>query len=306
MTSTEKRKTLKYIPNKSKWGLGLAIIPLIGYAIFGLLPLILSVVISLFDLNGYRFEGMEFVGFNNFSHVITDPLFYKSILNTLYAMLSIPITIGLSLLIATVLMNPKIKGKAAFRTIFFIPYVCSVVAVSIMWRWLLDGEYGTINQILSMINIDGPDWLGDSRSFMPAMIMMSVWGGLGFNVILFSAALTNVDHSLYEAAQIDGAGTIRKFVSITLPSISPVTFYILVISLIGGLQDFARFQIMAPGGGPDNAGLTVVYYLYNAGFTNVVTYGMGIASAVSWVLTIIIASITAMNFIASKKWVANS
>lgn len=306
MTTYEKKKPIIHKANKSKWGLGLAIIPLVGYAIFGLLPLILSVVISLFDLNGYRFEGMVFVGFNNFSSVISDPLFFKSIGNTLYAMVSIPLTIAISLLIATVLMNPNIKGKGIFRIIFFIPYVCSVVAVSIMWRWILDGEYGTINHLLSLINIKGPDWLGDSRSFMPAMIVMSIWSGLGFNVILFSAALTNVDHALYEAAEIDGAGTIRKFFSITLPAISPVTFYILVISVIGGLQDFARFQIMAPGGGPDNAGLTVVYYLYNAGFTNVITYGMGIASAVSWVLTIIIASITAFNFTASKKWVAQT
>lgn len=306
MTTYEKKKPIINHANKSKWGLGLAIIPLVGYGIFGLLPLLLSMVISLFNLNGYRFEGMEFVGFNNFTNVISDPLFFKSIGNTLYAMLAIPLTIGLSLLIATVLMNPSIKGKGVFRIIFFIPYVCSVVAVSIMWRWILDGEYGTVNHLLSMINIQGPDWLGDSRSFMPAMIIMSIWSGLGFNVILFSAALTNVDHSLYEAAEIDGAGTVRKFLSITLPAISPVTFYILVISVIGGLQDFARFQIMAPGGGPDNAGLTVVYYLYNAGFTNVITYGMGIASAVSWILTIIIASITAFNFTASKKWVAQT
>src|SRR5690554_1318519 len=253
MTTYEKKKPIIHKANKSKWGLGLAIIPLVGYAIFGLLPLVLSVVISLFDLNGYRFEGMTFVGFNNFSSVISDPLFFKSIGNTLYAMVSIPLTIVISLLIATVLMNPNIKGKGIFRIIFFIPYVCSVVAVSIMWRWILDGEYGTINHLLSLINIKGPDWLGDSRSFMPAMIVMSIWSGLGFNVILFSAALTNVDHALYEAAEIDGAGTIRKFFSITLPAISPVTFYILVISVIGGLQDFARFQIMAPGGGPDNA-----------------------------------------------------
>ena len=306
MTSVSPVKIQKYKYNKSKWGLSLAMIPLVGYAIFGLAPLLLSIIISFFDPIGYRFEGMTFVGWDNYFGVINDPLFLQSIGNTLYAMLAIPITLTLSLLIATILMNPTIRGKAIFRTIFFIPYVCSVVAVSIMWRWILDGEYGIVNHLLSLINIEGPDWLGDSRSFMPAMIMMSVWSGLGFNIILFSAALTNVDKTMYEAASIDGAGTFRKFFNITLPAISPVTFYILVISIIGGLQDFARFQIMAPGGGPDNAGLTVVYYLYNAGFNNIITYGMGVASAVSWILTIIIAGITTFNYLGSKKWVAET
>lgn len=292
--------------NASKWGIYLAIIPLIGYAIFGLTPLVLSFIMSFYKPFGYRFDGMVPVGFKNYITVLNDPLFYKSILNTLYAMLSIPITLSLSVIISTVLMSKTIKYKMFFRTIFFIPYVCSVVAVSLMWRWILDGEYGIVNHLLSFINIQGPDWLGDSRTFMPAMIIMAIWSGLGFNVILFSAALTSVDYGLYEAAEIDGAGTLRKFFHITLPAISPVTFYLLVISVIGGFQDFARFQIMAPGGGPDNAGLTMVYYLYNAGFTNVITYGMGIATAVSWILTLIIASMTAINYFGSRKWVAKT
>ncbi|MFY9175318.1 MAG: sugar ABC transporter permease, partial [Peptococcia bacterium] len=190
--------------------------------------------------------------------------------------------------------------------IFFIPHVSSIVAVSLMWKWILDGEYGIVNHLLSFLGVKGPDWLGDSRTFMPAMIVMGVWGSLGFYVILFSAALTNVDPQLYEAAEIDGAGPFTKFVKITMPAISPVTFYLLVMSVIWGLQDFARFQIMAPGGGPDNAGLTMVYYLYNAGFTNIITYGMGIAAAVSWILTFVIAGVTALNFWGSRKWVAKS
>lgn len=306
MQANPPKATKKTNFSVSKWGLPLAIIPLVGFTIFGVLPLILSMVLSFFKPVGYSFSGMSYVGIDNFALVITDPVFLKSIINTIYSMLSIPITLGLSVLIATILMNPKIRGKAIFRTIFFIPFVCSVVAVSLMWRWMLDGEYGIVNHILSVFNIQGPDWLGDSRTFMPAMIVMAVWSGLGFNVILFSAALTNVDYGLYEAAEIDGAGTFTKFFKITLPSISPVTFYLLVISLINGLQDFARFQIMAPGGGPDNAGLTMVYYLYNAGFDYIITYGMGVASSVSWILTIIIAGITTVNYVGSKKWVAET
>jgi multiple sugar transport system permease protein len=287
----------------SKWGFVLAFIPLLGFFIFGLIPLILSFVVSLYKPLGYSFSNMNWMGLKNYTHVLTDEVFWKSVGNTFYAMLSIPINLSLSVIIATILTNKRMKGKGIFRTIYFLPYVCSVVAVSIMWRWAFDGEFGIINTLLSYIGIKGPDWLGNSKTLMPAMIMMSVWGGIGFNTIIFSAAMTNIDPSLYEAAEIDGAGSIARFYHITLPSISPVTFYLLSISIIGGLQDFARFQIMAPGGGPDNAGLTMVYYLYNAGFQEIITYGMGIATAVAWILTIIVVCITGANFKLSSKWV---
>lgn len=287
----------------SKWGFALAFIPLLGFLIFGLLPLILSFVVSLHKPKGYSFTDMTWMGFKNYLYVLTDEVFWKSVGNTFYAMLSIPINLTLSVIIATILTNKRIKGKGFFRTIYFLPYVCSVVAVSIMWRWVFDGEFGIINTLLSYFGIKGPDWLGNSKTFMPAMIIMSVWGSLGFNTLIFSAAMTNINPSLYEAAEIDGAGSLSKFFHITLPSISPVTFYLLSISIIGGLQDFARFQIMAPGGGPDNAGLTMVYYLYMAGFQEIITYGMGIATAVAWILTIIVVSVTGMNFKFSKVWV---
>ena len=238
------KKTTK--PKYSKLGFFMAIIPLTGFAIFGLLPLLLSVVVSFFKPVGYRFPGMSFVGWDNYARVLRDPLFLKSIGNTLYAMLSIPVTLVLSLLIATILSNPKIKGKAIFRTIFFIPHVSSIVAVSLMWKWILDGEYGIVNHLLSFLGVKGPDWLGDSRTFMPAMIVMGVWGSLGFYVILFSAALTNVDPQLYEAAEIDGAGPFTKFVKITMPAISPVTFYLLVMSVIWGCRISRAFRLWLP------------------------------------------------------------
>lgn len=300
MVATKKHKNR--IRN-SKWGFFLAFIPLLGFTIFGFIPLILSFIVSLNKPIGYSFDNISWVGLRNYVQVVTDPVFWKSVLNTLYAMLSIPINLILSVLIATVLTNKRLKGKGLFRTIYFLPYVCSVVAVSIMWRWVFDGQFGIINNLLSYIKITGPDWLGNSKTFMPAMIIMAVWNGIGFNTIIFSAAMTNIDPSLYESADIDGAGTLAKFFKITLPSISPITFYLLSISIIGGLQDFARFQIMAPGGGPDNAGLTMVYYLYISGFQEIISYGMGIASAVAWILTIIVVCITGANFKLSNKWV---
>lgn len=285
------------------WGYILGGIPLLGFLIFGLIPLVISLIVSFNDPFGYTFD-MEFVGLNNYVFIFTDPKFYRSILNTLYALLSIPITMILAVLIATVLNNSNLKGRNVYRTIFFVPYVCSVVAVSIMWKWMLDGEYGIINQFLATFGIGKTDWLNNEATFMPVMILMSVWSSLGFQVILYSAALTNVDDQVYEAADMDGAGTIRKFLRITLPSISPTTFFILTTGLISGLQDFSRFEIMTGGGtGPNNAGLTIVYYLYRMGFKDIVTYGMGFASAVAWILTIMVVIMTAINFKFSNKWV---
>lgn len=292
----------KRIKSEYLWGWSFSSIPFIGFLLFGLVPLIISIWLSLRELNGFRLTDSTWVGFQNFMFVLKDPRFYKSVWNTVYASLSVPISMAIALLIA-VLLNQNIKGKVIFRTIFFIPFVCSIVAVSIMWKWMLDANYGIINNLLGVIGITGPDWLGDSTYLMPAMILMGVWSGIGFNIIIFSAALTNVDNTCYEAAEIDGAGKFRKFFSITLPSISPMTFYLLVMGLIGAFQDFARFQIMAPGGGPDEAGLTVVYYLYNMGFENVIIYGMGLASAVAWILAIFIIGITFVNFKLSDKWV---
>lgn len=296
--SHKKRK----IKSEYIWGWTFASIPLIGFVLFGFLPLVISIWLSLRSLHGFQLINSTWVGLDNFIYVLKDTRFYKSVLNTMYASLSVPISMMISLLIA-VLLNQNIKGKIIFRTIFFIPFVCSIVAVSIMWKWMLDANYGIINDMLSHIGIIGPDWLGNSKYLMPAMILMGIWSGMGFNIIIFSAALTNVDYSCYEAAEIDGAGKFRKFFSITIPSISPTTFYLLIMGLIGAFQDFARFQIMAPGGGPNESGLTIVYYLYSMGFENVIIYGMGLASAVAWILAIFIIGITFFNFKLSKKWV---
>ena len=298
-----KKRSRRSFNSNSLLGVFLAIIPLIGFLIFGLTPLILSMILSFSDPNGYQFDGMTFVGMKNYIYVVTDPNFYKSVFNTFYAMLTIPITLVISVVVANLLTKDNLKGKIFFRTVFFIPYVCSVVAVSFMWKFMLDGEFGIINTLLGYLGINGPDWLGNPSTFMPVMILMGVWSSLGFYIILYSAALTNIDSTVYEAAEIDGANGIVKFFKITLPAISPTTFYLVIIGIIGGLQEFARFQIMAPGGGPDNAGLTIVYYLYNMGFEQIVTMGMGMASAVSWILTIAIMGITWANFKASKAWV---
>ena len=173
---------------------------------------------------------------------------------------------------------------------------------------MLDKNYGIINQFLGWFGVDAVAWLTDPKYFMTAMIIMITWCSVGFNLILYSAALTGISPGLYEAAEMDGAGAVRKFFKITLPLLSPTTFYLLIIGLIGSLQEFTRFQainavnsnLISPTG-PNDSGLTIVFYLYNKAFGEAGTLGQ--AAAVSWVLTIVTILLTAINFIGSKKWV---
>lgn len=297
---TSRRKKLN---RQAVWGLVLALGPIIGFVLFSLIPMLLAVFIAFMDIKGYTLTGAEFTGFQNFSFVLTDPTFYKSIVNTLYSALSMPVSIVIALLVA-LMLTKQIAGKKFFRTVFFIPYVCSAVALTVMWKWMFDEQYGILNDIIMRLGGDRVPWITDAATFMPSMILMGVWSGTGFGIILFSAALTNVNRSYYEAAEIDGANAWQQFRNVTLPAISPTTFYLLIMGIIGALQDFTRFQVMTgDSGGPDQAGLTVVFYLYRMGFNQVITYGMGYASAVAWLLALLIVLVTILNFRLSAKWV---
>ena len=194
------------------------------------------------------------------------------------------------------LLTKNVKGKKIFRTIYFIPYVCSVVAVVLMWKWIFDTNYGVFNTIIGQ----KLDWVGKPDLFRTVVIVMSIWGGCGFQIILYSAALTNISPSLYEAARMDGANAFQCFWHITLPGVSPTTFYLLVTGLIGSLQSFANTQVLAADGGPDNAGVTIGFYLYRDAFEY---FKMGEASASAWLLAIMIMIITVINFAVSRKWV---
>lgn len=282
-------------------------LPVLGFLIFSLIPLCISLYLSFTGLETLNFASASFNGLSNFKALFTDPLFGKAVVNTLYAMLSIPISIALSLLIAHVLTQPSLRGKRVFRTLFFIPYICSSVAVTLVFKWMFDAEFGIVNNLFNT----HISFLLDKRWFMPVMILLTVWSGTGYYVILFQAALTGVNPALTEAAAIDGAGPVRRFFSITLPSISSTTFYLLVTGLIGGLQAFTWFQIICDpimasgwGWGPGDAGITIVYYVYNNAFaTGTGAVRGGLAAAAAWVLALGILLLTVLNFKLSKYWV---
>jgi len=279
------------------WGYLFIAPPFIGVLVFLLYPLLNSLYMSFttFDFG----QPPEFTGAANYERALTnDPLVWKTLWNTFYAALGVPLGMIVALLFA-LLLDSKVRGRNFFRMLFFLPTICSIVALAMVWQWIFNSDYGLLNYYLSLLGFEPPAWLVDETWAMPALIIQGIWGGLGVSIILYLAALGNVPTSLYEAAKVDGANGWKRFVHITVPGISPVTFFILVTSLIGALQDFPRFQLLT-GGGPNYSTTTIVYYLYSVAFE----YSeMGYASAIAWLIGIIIMLVIVLNFVLSKRWV---
>lgn len=290
----------------------------LGFLAFTSVPVIVSMVMAFTHWNVFR--SPIWVGVDNFRSLLwfhhehgrlaaNDPMFWKYLGNTLYLMIGIPIGMIASLGVALI-MNRKLKGIVLYRTLYFLPTVCSGVAMLILWKYLYNADIGLINKSLRAAGdvlysnpVSGlifaplkglltspPDWLGTTAWAKPALILMGLWGGLGgVNTILYLAALQNVPSSYYEAADIDGAGPWAKFWSITWPMISPTTFFILIMSVIGGFQTGFMTANVMTGGGPAGSTTTIEYFLYQNAFEK---FNMGYASAVAWFLFAVILLIT--------------
>ncbi len=283
-------------------GTALAMIPVTGFIIFGLIPLILALIMAFMYVPGKgNIAKAEWVGLANFEEVLTDPMFWQSIVNTLKMAISLPICIVISLLVAF-LLTKNIKGRSFFRAVYFVPYVCCAVAVAMMWELIFNQSHGILNALLGLTRETAIPWLTDSQYYIWCLIVIGVWSGTAYGIVLYGAALTNMNPSLYEAASIDGANAFQSFVHITIPGVSPTTFYLLITGLIGALQEFTRSQIISgDGAGPNNDGLTIVFYVYRRAFDY--NNQMGNAAAAALVLAILITIVSAVNFVGSKKWV---
>ncbi len=266
----------------------------LGFLIFTTLPVVASLVLSFmkWDLLSWP---PHWVGFRNFIELFQDPLFWKYSWNTIYLMLSIPISMAGSLLLALA-MNQKLKGIVIFRTIYFLPTICSGVAIFMLWRIMYNSDYGVINTVISEfgnlthLGLQGPDWLTDEVWAKPALIIMNVWQSVGgYNMILYLAALQGVPRDLYDAAEVDGANAWQKFWTITWPQISPTTFFIAIMSVIGGFQGGFESAYVMTGGGPNGSTTTIFYYLWKSAFE---WHQMGYAAAIAWVLFLIIFAFT--------------
>ncbi len=268
----------------------------IGLLLFLVYPLVSALWYSLCDYN--LFDAPVFIGFDNYIGVFTDGVFWKSFGNIFYYALSVPFIIFVSLVIS-VLINQDIKGGVFYRSVFFIPIVCGSVAVTFIWKWMYAPYYGVIDRIFETLSLIPPLWLSDAW-FIPSMIVVSLWGGLGINILLYSATLKNIPTSLYEAAKIDGANWGQTFFKITFPQISPITFYLFVTGLVGTLQEFTRFRVMSGGGFNENT-IVPVWYIYF--FTGEYGYEFGYASAMGVVFGLILLLLVGLNFYAQKWWV---
>ena len=284
-------------------GMLMASIPVVGFIVFGMLPLLLALAMAFMDVPGRGdISRATFNGLENFKEVLGDHMFWKSILNTLKMAISLPICIVVALIVAY-LLTKNIKGRSFFRGVYFVPYVCCAVAVSLMWELIFNQNHGIINSWLGLTRETAIPWLTDSDTYTLCLIIIGIWSGTAYGIVLYGAALTNVSKSLYEAAKVDGAGPFRCFFKITLPSVSPTSFYLLTTGLIGALQEFTRPQMIGggEGAGPNNDGLTIVFYIYRRAF--VYNNEMGVAAAAALILAVFILIVTAINFVVSRMWV---
>ena len=283
-----------------KWAWLFIAAPFIGFLIFMAYPIFFALFASMSKWTGMNSLADNFCGFDNYIAIFTDEKFWKSLGTTIIYLIGIPIGMILGLLLAMG-MNRKIPGVKILRTMYYVPVVSSLVAVSILWMWVYNYDYGLFNSIIkALTGLHGPNWLGDEVLVKVAMIIFMTWKGLGTSIILYLAGLQNIPRDYYEAAKIDGANGWESFKNITLPLISPVSFYILVTSLIGGFQVFVEVQVMTTSGGTNYSAATIVYYLYDKAFSN---GQLGYGCAIAVLLAIIIFIITAFNFIGQNKWV---
>lgn len=269
---------------------------LIGFVTLGGGPILFSLLISLCSYD--VLSPPTFIGFHNYIQMFTgDNLFYKSLANTLYMALGIPLGMGLSLALA-LLLNYEIRGMPVYRTFFYLPAIMPAVAASILWIWIFNPEQGILNSILSQVGLTGPAWLQNQNWSKPALILMGLWGA-GSGMIIWLAGLKGISKHLYEAAEMDGAGKLQKFRNVTLPMLTPYILFNLIMGVIGTFQIFTQAYVMTQGG-PLDSTLFYAYALFNNAFRYL---RMGYASAMAWVLFAIVLALTIAQVRLSRRWV---
>src|SRR5919197_5191541 len=258
----------------------------LGFVVFLVVPMLFSLGISFYDWD--LLPPPQFVGIKNFQTLLTDRVFKEVVINTIYYTLGlVPLNLVVSMGLA-VWLNTRLRGLTFYRSAFFVPVVTVTVAVALIWRWMYEPRLGIIDAALRAVGLPGPLWLGDTAWAMPAIIIMSVWKGFGYNMVLFLAGLQGIPVSIYEAAMIDGASAWQRFWRITLPLLSPTMFLAVVLTVISSFQVFDQAYVMT-NGGPANATNTIVLYIYQNGFQ---FFRMGYAAAIAWALFAVIFAFT--------------
>jgi multiple sugar transport system permease protein len=282
---------------EARWGVLLAMPAILGYLLFVIGPIIASFGIGLTD---WEIGGTPaFVGLENYRHMLTeDELFGKSLLTTAYYTLgAVPVGLIVAFAVA-MLLNQRVRGKSIFRTIFYLPVLVPAVANNILWLWLFNPEFGLLNLAARSVGLPESQWIYDETTVIPSLILMSAWG-FGNAAVIFLAGLQGVPTHLYEAIEVDGGNRWHKFLYVTIPMMTPTIFFNLVLGLIGTFQVFNEAYIMT-GGGPSDASLFYVFYIYRTAFTQ---SNMGYASALAWALFVIVLLVTVLVFRSARSWV---
>ncbi|MEI6354097.1 MAG: sugar ABC transporter permease [Methylococcus sp.] len=265
--------------------------------LFFVLPIVAALLLSFTDFDLYalaRWDHLRLIGFENYRHLLNDPLFFLALKNTFYFVaIGVPLSVSASLLTALLINQRGVRGQGFFRTVFFLPVVTTLVAVAVVWRYLYHPRLGLLNYVLSLLGIEPIDWLGDPQWAMPSLIIMAVWKNFGFNMVIFIAGLKSIPRRLYEAAEVDGAGAFEQFRSITLPLLAPTFVFVGIVTLIGYFQLFAEPYVMTQGG-PSGRTLSVALLMFEEGFR---WWNLGYAAAISFVLFLIILSGTVLQML---------
>jgi multiple sugar transport system permease protein len=274
---------------------------LLGFIVFFLFPVLFSLLLSFskWDLAS-GFSSIKFVGIENYKDISTEVWFTDSMKNSLiFTAATVIIGISMSLALA-VILNRMVYFKSALKVMFFIPYISSAVAVAIVWMVVLQPNYGPVNQLLRSTGMQHPpNWLTDIHWALPVLIAMYIWQNLGYNMVVYIAGLSAISRDLYEAADIDGANGLKKFTTITIPMVSPTTFFLVIIGIINSFKVFDQVQVLTQGG-PGTSTTMLALYIYREAFQ---FYRMGYASAAAWVMFVIIFIVTIIQWRGQKKWV---
>lgn len=304
MTSTPRRNPFRWRPDH-QWEAYLFLLPsLLGFLVFVAAPVVMSFLLSFVNWN--LLQPPEWIGLANFRHLLTrDPVFWRVMGNTAYFMVTIvplQLIFGLALAIA---LNQSIRGRLIYRVIYFMPVVTTIVAGAIVFQFLLNRDFGVVSRLiwdfaaLTGLPIEPPDFLNSTRWSKPAVVMLTLWKNTGFTMVIYLAALQGVPQELYDAAQVDGAGAWQRFRNVTFPLISPTTFFLFIIQMIGAFQLFTEAYTMTRGG-PAQSTSTVVYYIYQNAFE---FQRMGRASAIAWILFVFIFLFTFIQTRMQRRWV---
>jgi len=275
---------------------------LLAIGVFFFLPVLAALGMSLTDFDIYALAdlgNLRFIGARNYLRLLETPLFWKALGNTLlFVVVGVPLSIAASLGTALLLHSRLTRFKAVFRTSLFAPVVTTVVAVAVIWRYLLHTRYGLLNYALGHFGIEPVDWLGDPDWAMPAIILFAVWKNFGYNMIIFLAGLQNVPEELYEAARIDGARSVQQFRFVTVPALAPTILLVSVLTIAGYFQLFAEPYVMTQGG-PVQSTTSVLYFMYEEGFK---WWNLGSASAVAFMLFLLMFAVTALQLYVVRRW----